>query len=1263
MIYKKIISLFLSFVILFNLTSLSFSQSVPRHNPQQNADSDQKVNELVQVLNQQQENMAPYLNSGIVDGGRIGPNIMGSNNTALSNTNGIQSNNDTSAKVNAETFKNINPNPVDVVNLYNVVNAGNINYIINNKVLDDAIKNSVSSEDLAIATRLGADFKEFKKDLSSEPNINLESAWKDYVKRLVEYDDDYHLLIKIFANRQLREVKEVIRKAESNLKYFKEGKGDDKVTYEEIDYNAEAALHAGIHNIVTRTGTGDTEKGIWVWSGEHEQEFSFEKQLDCAGIIYNIISEYGYHPEDRQNIWKFAHNIVDNGSSYFDNDFHLVPDVLVISDKEKDKRDYEKEKRERQANRLSMAIAMLPLVSSSEEEKTQATNAIYGLMQDVLGVISSYDYAPIAVLTGARALIEIDTEESLNALYDFLTEDCTGSFLGRFAEFCMGLFSLEEWAKKLAKATDIVVPLWDGFEEASKSIFDGIREGASSFWDGLTDAGSSLWDGITDAGASLWDGITDSNTSFFDGLAGAANYLGDGFKTASKSLSNHVEDAIDSVSDGFKEGIESIKNGILEGGYSYNSSLSFEWSYISTSREQTIYTKTFKINGNYPEIYFPENQDNPLPNDSIKRSSGEDMYYTMAWYADGAIDKDFYNVIYTNIFEEIGRNLGERTHSSAQALNCARKLARKLYIDNFNRSYKDNDLTASVVVGILATATQDPDLIVAANMIYNGHWWDLNEATQTSKNNIAAAYLGRDQKEYDEKKEKTYSFLMGVQNEGKYLDVGVNAIMIGLMVVDAPAILRSIINFPKRTIGLMKSIRSMALNGSKVDKVVTSTAGSIANTEKIVTKQNVTSGKLDAPTAEHLRGPKQIDKNKALDDVWILDKPSGERVLPKEEKPISGNNTKIKGGNDPPIKNGKSEPKQIEYKGQDPFKQPEAKGQEKPAEAKGVDNTAAAQGSKPSAESTKKGNSSTKNPLKSELPLTSDLNAPGFNYKKPGSNPLVEKVPETGSEFQPFKINEKGEIGRNSTKEQMVNLQNASKEVGATINDAAGTIGADARANVNQIYKEAEIPQTKDAADQARKNGTLQWQNNELTYVTRGNWPAYPGSKIMEYRGVVKKIIANMTDLPKYYSVGKGKGIANFHTHGLSDLGELLQDFFEGRALGYMRKSETEVVVFFERNGKYIVMPIQENVGRGVNLIVTAYPVESNLGSLGEQFIKYKELENGRRVVTGLNLQTMEFLNEAGGAKFMKAVERSLTDPLTGKPARIGTVYDSFNIP
>ena len=62
-------------------------------------------------------------------------------------------------------------------------------------------------------------------------------------------------------------------------------------------------------------------------------------------------------------------------------------------------------------------------------------------MKDVLGILSTYDNAPIAVLTGARVLIEFDTEESLNALYVFLTEDCKKGFSKKFFDFCMGLFS------------------------------------------------------------------------------------------------------------------------------------------------------------------------------------------------------------------------------------------------------------------------------------------------------------------------------------------------------------------------------------------------------------------------------------------------------------------------------------------------------------------------------------------------------------------------------------------------------------------------------------------------------------------------------------------------------------------------------------------------------------------------------------------------------------------------------------------------------
>ena len=44
------------------------------------------------------------------------------------------------------------------------------------------------------------------------------------------------------------------------------------------------------------------------------------------------------------------------------------------------------------------------------------------------------------------------------------------------------------------------------------------------------------------------------------------------------------------------------------------------------------------------------------------------------------------------------------------------------------------------------------NLTKAAKIIYNGSWWDINEATQRDKNNIAAKYLGWQNKAYNEQK-------------------------------------------------------------------------------------------------------------------------------------------------------------------------------------------------------------------------------------------------------------------------------------------------------------------------------------------------------------------------------------------------------------------------------------------------------------------------------------------------------------------------------
>ena len=194
---------------------------------------------------------------------------------------------------------------------------------------------------------------------------------------------------------------------------------------------------------------------MWVLSEEKEGEFSIEDKLTTMPYIYSVVSQYGYYPKDRKYIWAFAYNIVAEGKKYFDNDTYkadLFPNIA--SNEAKQKRDTGNEKRSRQASAVATAMALLPIISETDEEIESSSEAIYQLMKDVLGKLSTYDYASVAILTGANALIAFDKESSLSRLMTYLTEDCKKGKVKGFLGFIGGFFSAEEWAKGISRAAD-----------------------------------------------------------------------------------------------------------------------------------------------------------------------------------------------------------------------------------------------------------------------------------------------------------------------------------------------------------------------------------------------------------------------------------------------------------------------------------------------------------------------------------------------------------------------------------------------------------------------------------------------------------------------------------------------------------------------------------------------------------------------------------------------------------------------------------------
>ncbi len=177
-------------------------------------------------------------------------------------------------------------------------------------------------------------------------------------------------------------------------------------------------------------------------------------------------------------------------------------------------------------------------------------------------------------------------------------------------------------------------------------------------------------------------------------------------------------------------------------------------------------------------------------------------------------------VIYTDIFEQIGKEIGKRTKDPKVA-KLASRLATKYYTElNDAKQGKANTIIgqradsplkretkihASLIVGILATAkVSNENLTKAAKVIYNGNWWDINEITQRDKNNIAATYLKLAKKPFNQRKQDMYALTIRTKNVAKFLDVYAQSLMLGKMIISMPAMLSKISNWARNAFKWVK---------------------------------------------------------------------------------------------------------------------------------------------------------------------------------------------------------------------------------------------------------------------------------------------------------------------------------------------------------------------------------------------------------------------------------------------------------------------------
>lgn len=304
-------------------------------------------------------------------------------------------------------------------------------------------------------------------------------------------------------------------------------------------------------------------------------------------------------------------------------------------------------------------------------------------------------------------------------------------------------------------------------------------------------------------------------------------------------------------------------------------------------------------------------------------------------------------------------------------------------------------------------------------------------------------------------------------------------------------------------------------------------------------------------------------------------------------------------------------------------------------------------GEKLSSNQINKATPATRNPINDRAPpVTSNKNAAGFNYQNPNNNPKVSVAPKKGAEINNLVKEKDGKISLNYTKEQEDALIKQYGDLKDKI--AEGGRNLNVEADTRNLYRQEDSSGRIFQTEQESKNAgqaAKQYGDSEMVLAEKSNLVngsdvyLYPGMKGMEFRATVKKLLANMSDLPKYFSGGK-----YLHTHGLSELGKYIQKIFTGDVLAVIQKTEREWLIVYEKtaDGKYVIGIIQENPNRGVNLLATNYKVECTLEGLGEQFLNVEKVgpNNTMRKVVGTKQNNMVYLNEKGGKQFTKDVNK-----------------------
>ncbi len=181
-----------------------------------------------------------------------------------------------------------------------------------------------------------------------------------------KYENDYKAFLSIFSQKTYNEVI-------TDAKYFL-SKSDKLVFYDGKKYNRVALLHAALHNLVSRKHIAPNDK-----------EFTLVHKVSVMPVIYDIAKRVGLNPADENALLNFATEVASSCAfgtrSYF---AEIFPGLATPAQRQEAREGRDRELK--QTISVASAIAVLPLVSKTDDQKKQSAEAIYKATKELMSI-------------------------------------------------------------------------------------------------------------------------------------------------------------------------------------------------------------------------------------------------------------------------------------------------------------------------------------------------------------------------------------------------------------------------------------------------------------------------------------------------------------------------------------------------------------------------------------------------------------------------------------------------------------------------------------------------------------------------------------------------------------------------------------------------------------------------------------------------------------------------------------------------------------